>query len=213
MHGIRNIYCVGRNYRLPAKAHEETASDLEIPMSPLLFSKPTHAFVEVQGQELVLPGNRGVVEYEVELVIRIGQLYKPGIQIDELVDGLAVGIDFTLGDIHRELKAMSYPWLLAKGFPSSAAASPFMPFTGVEACRKLDFSLVHNGKRVQTGNIRNMIFDLQTIIDFTALHFGLGAGDVIFTGTPGGAGAVTDGVHMSLCWGEQQVGDCRLRLS
>lgn len=208
MNSIRNIYCVGRNYVLHAKELQN-----DVPTSPFLFSKPTHALVEAKGQEVILPGDRGSVHYEVELVIRMGKPYEKGIKVDDIVDGMAVGIDFTLRDVQSELKKKSYPWLLAKGFPNSAVLSNFIAFPGVEECKKTDFALLKNGEQVQLGNIQNMIFDMQTIVEFSALHFGLGEGDIIFTGTPEGVGPISDGDELALLWGEQTLGECTIKLS
>ena len=88
MNSIRNIYCVGRNYAMHAKELNN-----EIPTSPFLFLKPTHALVQTEGQEIPLPRNKGEIHYEVELVIHIGKPYKQGISVDEIVstyDGEAV---------------------------------------------------------------------------------------------------------------------------
>ena len=82
---------------------------------------------------------------------------------------------------------------MAKGFPNSAVVSKLIAFPGIETIKKSDFMLVKNGGKVEQGNSQNMIFDLQTIVDFTAQNFGLDEGDIIFTGTPEGVGQVTDG--------------------
>lgn len=208
MNSIRNIYCVGRNYA----AHAAELNNM-VPTSPFLFSKPTHALVEALGQEILLPGNRGSVHFETELVIRIGRPYEKGIKVDEIVDRMAIGIDFTLREVQSELKKKGYPWLLAKGFPNSAVVCKFIPFPGIEELLKKNFSLLVNGEQVQNGNISNMIFDLQTIIDFTAEHFGLGEGDIIFTGTPEGVAEVNDGDKMALVWDETVLGDCVIKLA
>ncbi len=63
-----------------------------------------------------------------------------------------------------------------------------------------------------TGNIKDLIFDLQTIIDFTAHHLGLGKGDIIFTGTPEGVGPVAEGDKMSLLLDEQVLGSFSIKL-
>jgi fumarylpyruvate hydrolase len=207
MNTIKNIYCVGRNYALHAKELNN-----EVPTSPFLFSKPTHALATAAGQDIVLPGDRGTVHFETELVIRIKRPYEKGIKVDDLVDGMALGIDFTLRDVQSELKKKGHPWLLAKGFPNSAVLTQFIDFKGVDELKKVDFILRKNGQQVQRGNIQNMIFDLQTIVDFSALHFGLSEGDIIFTGTPEGVGQVVDGDHMSLLWGDEILGDCTIRL-
>ncbi|MDR7000187.1 fumarylacetoacetate hydrolase family protein [Neobacillus niacini] len=208
MKEIKNIYCVGRNYAAHAKELNN-----EVPSSPFLFSKPTHAFVEARGQEIHLPGNRGSIHFETELVVRIGKEYESGMKADEAIDSMAIGIDFTLRDVQTELKKKGHPWLLAKGFPHSAVVSEFTAFPGVEKVKKADFMLMINGEKVQHGNIQNMIFNLQTILDFTAENFGLGEGDIIFTGTPEGVGQVKDGDHLSLVWDNIVLGECVIKLT
>lgn len=204
---IRNVYCVGRNY----KAHaEELGNDL--PKEPMLFTKPTHALTAMDGHEVALPGGLGGVHYEAELVLHIGQAYKPGMQVDELVDKLAFGIDFTLRDVQSTIKAKGLPWLPAKGFLRSAPVGRWLSFPGTAALASKDFTLHKNGVEVQRGNVSRMIFDARTVIDYCARHYGLGAGDVIFTGTPEGVGPVADQDHLVLHWGSEQVGDCVIRL-
>ncbi|MGG3469729.1 fumarylacetoacetate hydrolase family protein [Neobacillus pocheonensis] len=208
MGDIRNIYCVGRNY----VAHAKELNN-EVPSSPFLFSKPTHAFVEANGQEIHLPGNRGSIHYETELVIRIGSKHEKGMKADEVIDRMGIGIDFTLRDVQSELKKKGHPWLLAKGFPNSAVVSKFIEFPGINEIKEKDFSLIRNGEMVQVGNSKNMIFDLQTIVDFTSLHFGLDEGDIIFTGTPEGVGQIFDRDHLSLKWDNKIIGDCFIKFT
>jgi 2-keto-4-pentenoate hydratase/2-oxohepta-3-ene-1,7-dioic acid hydratase in catechol pathway len=184
----------------------------EVPTSPMLFTKPTHAIVEADGSMVALPGNRGSVHFETELVIRIGSTYEKGMEVEELVDGIALGIDFTLRDVQDELKKKGHPWLPAKGFKNSAVLSRFIDFPGVEELKKIDFALIKNDEQVQVGNISNMIFDLQTIIDFTAHNFGLSKGDIIYTGTPQGVGPVSDGDKLSLVFDKQVLGSFTVKM-
>jgi fumarylpyruvate hydrolase len=206
LYKVKNIYCVGRNYAAHAKELQN-----EVPTSPMLFSKPTHALIEATGQEISLPINRGSIHFETEIVIQMGKPYEKGIKVEDIVQSIAIGIDFTLRDVQSELKKKGHPWLLAKGFPNSALVSKFIPFPGVEEMKKINFSLLKNGEKVQLGNIKNMIFDLQTIIDFTALNFGLGEGDLIYTGTPEGVGQVMDRDHLTLLWGNSILGECFIK--
>ncbi|MFD0698616.1 fumarylacetoacetate hydrolase family protein [Paenibacillus sp. GCM10027628] len=198
---IRNIYCVGRNYRAHAA---ELGND--VPDQPMIFTKPTHALVEIDGGELTLPGSHGEIHYETELVLHIAKPYSAGATVDDIVDQYALGIDFTLRDVQNVIKKKGQPWLPAKGFLGSAPISRFRPFPGAAVLADSNFKLLQNGNVVQNGNISNMIFDLQTIIDYIAKHYGLGAGDIIYTGTPEGVGPVSSGDRLELVWGEEVFG-------
>ena len=204
---VKNIYCIGRNYRLHAQELNNA-----VPTSPFLFGKPTHALAQANGQAILLPGDRGSVHYEAELVVHIARPYEPGLPLEELIDQMAIGLDLTLRDAQDELKKKGYPWLLAKGFPNSAVLTEWLPFEGLEATRTHDFTLERNGQEVQRGNIQDMIFDLPTILEFSAKHFGLGQGDIIFTGTPAGVGALANGDHLVLKWKEEKLGECTVKL-
>ncbi|WP_027416554.1 fumarylacetoacetate hydrolase family protein [Aneurinibacillus terranovensis] len=207
MNNICNVFCVGRNYRLHA---EELGN--EVPTSPMIFTKPTYAVVEANGKEITLPGDKGDVHYEAELVLHIGKAFQPGIPVEDVVDGIALGIDFTLRDVQSELKKKGHPWLPAKGFRNSAILTAFRPFPGIEACKTTDFSLRRNGVEVQRGNIQDMIFDFAAILQFINEHFGLDTGDIIYTGTPAGVAAVENGDKLALFWGEEKFGECIIAL-
>lgn len=208
MESIRNIYCVGRNYGLHAA---ELGND--IPEEPMIFMKPTHALAPIEGQTIMLPGDRGEVHYEAELVVHIGRDYEAGVSIDSLIDSMALGIDFTLRDVQSVIKKKGQPWMPAKGFLNSAALSAFRPFSGFEEVRQTEFSLRINGVEAQRGNINDMIFNLQVIVDYIAKHYGLGKGDIIYTGTPAGVGAVRSGDRFELLWGLEAMGEFTIGLS
>ncbi|WP_028560323.1 fumarylacetoacetate hydrolase family protein [Paenibacillus pinihumi] len=201
---IKNMYAVGRNYTLHAAELGNA-----VPESPLIFMKPSHAAVLMDGGTVQLPDRLGSVHYEAELVIRIARTYEPGAKAEELISDFALGLDLTLRDVQAELKAKQLPWLKAKGFKNSAPITPFLRFEGLPQLAAASFSLKINGEERQRGNIRDMIFDLQTLIDHIGLHYGLGEGDVIFTGTPAGVGQISDQDEMELYWGETLLGSCR----
>ncbi|OCT11939.1 fumarylacetoacetate hydrolase [Paenibacillus pectinilyticus] len=198
---IRNIYCVGRNYRAHAA---ELGND--VPDQPMIFTKPTHALAAIDGGALALPSDQGEIHYETELVLHIAKPYTEGVKVDEIVDQYALGIDFTLRDVQNVIKKKGQPWLPAKGFLKSAPITAFRPFPGASQLTESNFQLRKNGQVVQDGNIGLMIFDLQTLIDYIAKHYGLGPGDIIYTGTPEGVGPVKDGDHVELLWGEESFG-------
>ncbi|BBH24461.1 fumarylacetoacetate hydrolase [Paenibacillus baekrokdamisoli] len=194
MDQIRNIYCVGRNYAQHAK---EMGND--VPEQPMIFSKPTHALHASEGT-LRMPGDIGEIHHELELVVRIAATYEQGKPLTELVDGIALGIDWTARDVQNVLKEKRHPWLLAKGFKGAAVLSDFAAFQGKEQFEQLQFSLRRNGQVVQNGSPKDMIFSLEQLVDYIGTQFGLGAGDIIYTGTPAGVGAVKHGDVIELIW-------------
>jgi len=207
MEEIRNIYCVGRNY-------SQHAAELgnEVPAEPFLFSKPTHALVIADGGEIVLPADQGEIHHELEVVVRLSKPFKTGMKVDEAVDSFCLGLDLTLRDVQSELKKKGHPWLKAKGFRNSAVVTAERAFPGAEAAKSVEFRMLKNGDLVQRGRMSQMVFDLQALFDFTALHFGLSAGDLMYTGTPAGVGPLRDGDRLELFWGEESLGSCTIRL-
>lgn len=187
MNDIKNIYCVGRNY-------SEHAAELgnDIPTKPMIFSKPTHALHPAKG-ELSLPFHLGEIHYEVELVVKMAADFQENKPLHEVVEGVAVGIDWTARDIQSQLKEKGHPWLISKGFKGSAVVSEFMPFTSVEDFRGMEFSLLKNGQPVQVGKPMHMIFSLEELLLYIHNNLGLGKGDLVFTGTPEGVGAARVG--------------------
>lgn len=203
---IANVYCVGRNYALHA---QELGND--VPQEPMIFQKPSHAITPMNGNIIQLPSGVGEIHYEAELVLKIARPYEKGIAVDDLVDVMALGIDFTLRDVQTELKKKGHPWMKAKGFLQSAPLTHYIAFDGVKETMQHDFRLQKNGAIVQQGNISNMIFSLQDIVDYIGIHYGLGAGDHIFTGTPAGVGPVIHDDYLELFYDQKRLGDCHIK--
>ncbi|OWA32996.1 fumarylacetoacetate hydrolase [Saccharibacillus sp. O16] len=203
MMAVSNVYCVGRNYK---KHAEELGND--VPSEPMIFLKPSHAVCALDDGTIELPQDRGEIHYETELVLRIGRAYEPGIKVEDLVAAAALGIDFTLRDVQSKIKAKGHPWTAAKGFRNSAPLTREVPFPGLEALSEGWFTLKKNGETAQHGSIRNMIFDLQTLVDYIGEHYGLGEGDLIYTGTPEGVGPTLAGDVLELYWNEEKWGGC-----
>ncbi|MCC3377631.1 fumarylacetoacetate hydrolase family protein [Cohnella sp. REN36] len=202
----RNILCVGRNYRLHAAELGNA-----VPESPMIFSKPTHAAVALDGSAIALPAGEGAIHYETELVFLAGRRFEPGIALHELYTHFAVGLDLTLRDVQEGLKAKGYPWLAAKGFRHSAPLGRWLIF-GAETNLAADFSFHLNGEEVQRGNVRDMVFGLRELTDHVGARYGIGPGDLLFTGTPAGVGALRDGDRAELFWNEQPVGEGTFRI-
>lgn len=202
MDEIKNIYCVGRNY--VAHAHE---LGNEVPSTPLLFMKPSHAATFAKLAPVIsLPADSGAIHYEVELVVQLKTDYSPDRPLCEMIDHVALGIDFTLRDLQDQLKEKGLPWLPAKGFKDSAVLSNTIPFSSEADFNNLTFSLSINEKVVQQGTPQLMIFPLRTLLDYCWTHYGLKAGDLVFTGTPAGVGPTSFGDHFEFFIGSESLG-------
>lgn len=189
---LGTFFCVGRNYTAHAK--EMGASVLD---SPVIFIKPPSALLR-HDESLLIPSYSKEIHYEVEIVVAV-RLMDGKMRID----GVGVGIDFTLRDLQREAKARGEPWAISKGFRGSAAISPLVPIEQLP-CRldELEFSLHRRGQRLQYGQSKEMLWPLAQLLDLTDRFFALQSGDCIFTGTPEGVGEVrsADRLHASLAY-------------
>ena len=180
------IICVGKNYIGHVKEFGGT-----VPTAPLFFLKPDTALT-VRNRPFFLPDHLGRVDYEVEILIRI---CKVGKCIQErfahtYYDSIGLGIDFTARDVQSRCREKGEPWEIRKGFDGSAAVSKFVPKTHFTDINNLNFSLLLNGETVQQGNTADMVFNFDKIISHISQFITLKMGDIIFTGTPAGIGAV-----------------------
>lgn len=186
---VGTIYCVGQNY---LKHIQEMQG--KIPDAPVIFTKPPSAIAHPDTL-LQFPVEKGVIHHEVELVVCIG---KSGRRIDKReawdhVAAYGLGIDFTLRQLQSDLREKGLPWLLSKGFDHSAAVTPFHPAPTHHEIQQVQFYLDLNEKRQQDGEVSDMVFDIPTILTFLSRTITLREGDLIFTGTPSGVGAVRSG--------------------
>jgi len=184
------IICVGRNYLAHAKELNN-----EIPDEPVLFLKPDTAQLR-NNDPFYIPEWSNDVHHEVELIIRINKLGK---NIDKhfshrYYEEIGLGIDFTARDVQNVLKVKGLPWEKAKAFDNSAVVCPeFVKIDSLPDKSAIGFRLDVNGKTVQNGNSALMIFSFDSIISYVSKYFTLKMGDLIFTGTPAGVGAVKVG--------------------
>ena len=190
---VSNIYCVATNYAAHAVEMNSTVSD-----APLFFMKPTTAIVP-PGQPVELPAWSQNVHHEVEVVIVVG---KDGVDVrreDALsyIAGYGIGLDVTARDVQGELKKAGRPWTLSKGFRGSAVLSDFIAADKIADPANIDFSLEINGQVRQQGNTSRLVFGIAEIIEYVSQHFGLQAGDLIYTGTPEGVGPLQHGDQLT----------------
>lgn len=194
MESIGNVFCVGRNYQ----AHIEELNN-QRPKEPVWFMKPTHSVVFCkQDERIILPGGQGEVHYEVELVIQMKADYLPNQPLETLIGSVALGLDLTLREVQSDLKAKRLPWLRSKGFKNSAVLTESLPYSSLENVAETKFQLKINNQVVQDGNTRLMIFNLTELLTSCWEQFDLKAGDIIFTGTPAGVGALADGDQVEM---------------
>ena len=183
------IICIGRNYINHVQELENS-----ITKDPLFFLKPETA-IQPKGHPFFIPHFSKNIHHEVELVIKIN---KTGKHIEEkfahkYYSQIGLGIDFTARDIQDECKKKGLPWEKAKGFDGSATISKiFLEKSDLET-NNISFHLEKNGKKVQTGNSSEMIFNFDKIISYLSKFYSLKIGDLIYTGTPKGVGKVKKG--------------------
>jgi fumarylpyruvate hydrolase len=191
---VRRVYCVGRNYA--AHAREMGFDPDREP--PFFFCKPADAIVPVaDGQTLDLPypSQTQNYHYEAELVAVIG---KSGadIPLDSALDyvwGYAVGLDMTRRDLQMKMREQGRPWEIGKAFDHSAPIGPVRPIAMTDEYNTGAITLEVDGQVKQQSDIRNLIWSISEIIANLSTLFRLEPGDVIFTGTPEGVGAVQRG--------------------
>ncbi|MCP4143079.1 MAG: fumarylacetoacetate hydrolase family protein [Chloroflexi bacterium] len=176
------ILCVGRNYAAHAKEH-----NAEVPELPLIFHKPPSALLN-PNDTIILPPQSQHVEHEAELVVVIGKRGRNIIAEDakEYILGYSIGNDVTARDLQRADRV----WTRGKGFDTFAPFGPwidteFDPADAVITCRV-------NGQMRQMASTRDMVFSVGTIIAFISSVMTLEPGDLIYTGTPAGVGALAE---------------------
>ena len=179
------IICIGRNY---AKHIEELAN--ERPTEPVVFLKPDSAILPKK-MPFFIPAFSKEIHYEVELLVKIN---KVGKHIDakfahKYYDEIGLGIDFTDRELQSKLKAKGLPWEKAKGFDGSAIVGEFYPKEQFDL-ENIKFQLFKNDALVQDGESKFMLWNIDELIAHVSQYFTLKKGDLIFTGTPAGVGAV-----------------------
>jgi fumarylpyruvate hydrolase len=186
---VRRIYCIGRNYA--AHAREMGADERE---PPFFFLKPGDAIVQ-NGSTVPYPTKTKDLHYEGELVAAIGKGGKdiPVAKANEHIFGYGVGIDLTRRDIQEEAKQMRRPWDMGKGFDRSAPCSEIVPASKTGHPAKGAIWLKVNGTVKQKGDLTEMIWNIPESIAYLSGLVELQPGDLIFTGTPSGVGAVVKG--------------------
>jgi 2-keto-4-pentenoate hydratase/2-oxohepta-3-ene-1,7-dioic acid hydratase in catechol pathway len=201
------IICIGRNYVEHAKELNNP-----LPSKPVFFMKPDSALL-LNNNPFFLPAFSNEIHYEAEIVLKISRLGKSIKKqfAHRYYEQAGVGIDFTARDLQDVCKKNGHPWEIAKAFDQSAVINKFVPLTSLPDRNAINFSLDINGKNVQTGNTRDMIFSFDTVIEYVSNFITLKTGDLIFTGTPAGVGPVKIGDNLVASIEDQVVLDFHVR--
>ncbi len=190
---VHRIYCVGRNYAEHAQEMGFTGRE-----PPFFFLKPADAVVPVADGEtgaIAYPTLTSNLHHEIELVVAIGV----GGQHIKAADaarhiwGYAIGLDMTRRDLQGEAKKQGRPWEIGKAFEQSAPIGPLVPIATTGELTSGAITLSVNGSLRQKGDLKELIWSVNESIEYLSNAWTLQPGDLIFTGTPAGVGAVVPG--------------------
>ena len=190
---VHRIYCVGRNYEDHAKEMGFTGRE-----APFFFLKPADAIVAVEAGStgtLPYPSLTKNLHHEIELVVAIGTGGRNIAAADAArhIYGYAVGLDMTRRDLQNEMKKQGRPWCIGKGYDHSAPIGPITPAAQAGDVGQAEIYLQVNGQDRQRSQVSRLIWSIAEVIEQLSAAWELQPGDLIYTGTPEGVGAVVSG--------------------
>jgi fumarylpyruvate hydrolase len=208
---VRRVYCVGRNY---AEHAREMGFDPDRE-PPFFFCKPADAVVYVPDGtvgEIPYPSLTKNYHYEMELVVAIGKAGRD-IKLEDANDfiyGYALGLDMTRRDLQIGMREKGRPWEIGKAFDYSAPIGPMFPKSKTGIIDKGAIWLKVNGVTKQSSDINKLIWSIPETIANLSTYFELKPGDLIYSGTPEGVGAVKAGDLMEC--GVEGLGEMRVKV-
>ena len=179
---IGKFLCIGLNY-----SDHAAETGAPIPKEPIIFIKADTA-ISGPNDPVVIPKDSKKTDWEVELAIVIGSTAQHVSEERALdyVAGFAVCNDVSEREFQIE---RSGTWDKGKGCDTFGPIGPWLVTTDeIADVQNLDMWLEVNGKRVQNGSTKTMIFGVKNIVSYCSKFMTLRAGDVISTGTPPGVG-------------------------
>lgn len=187
---VHRIYCVGRNYAAHAieMGHDPNRED------PFFFQKNPDSLI-LSGDAFPYPPRSSDVHFEIEMVVAL-QSGGSDIETDKALDciyGYAVGLDMTRRDLQAEMKKAGRPWEIGKAFEHSAPCTPIVPARQIGHPNEGRVWLEVNGELRQEGDLNQLIWKVPEMIAYLSSLFELAPGDLIFSGTPSGVGAIQRG--------------------
>lgn len=192
---INRLFFVGRNYH----AH---AAEMGKPVDksverPFYFTKSPQTLTQ-SGATVAYPPETGNYHFEMELVVAIGKtgFRVPAEQAHEIIYGYGCGLDMTRRDLQLVARDKGRPWDLGKDVEQSSVASEIVPMPGkIIESGAIELSI--NGQVKQQSDIDKLIWNVREIIADLSQFYHLQPGDLIYTGTPEGVGAVVPGDQIS----------------
>jgi fumarylpyruvate hydrolase len=190
---VRRIFCVGRNYSEHTK---EMGFDPDHE-PPFFFTKWAEAIVP-SGATIAYPQGTSNFHFEAELVVAIGT---GGRNItrqaaNDHIYGYATGLDMTRRDLQLIARDKGRPWDTGKNVEQSAPIGLIHPASDVGHIETGAITLTVNGETKQSADIADLIWPVADVIVFLSALYRLEPGDLIYTGTPAGVGAVVAGDKM-----------------
>jgi 2-keto-4-pentenoate hydratase/2-oxohepta-3-ene-1,7-dioic acid hydratase in catechol pathway len=180
--GVGKFIAVGLNF-----SDHAAESGLAVPAEPVLFTKAISCIVG-PNDDIMLPKDSEKTDWEVELGVVIGRTarYVSEQEALEHVAGYCVVNDVSERAYQLERAGT---WDKGKGCDTFGPIGPYLVTADeVGDPQLLDMWLDVNGKRMQTGNTRTMIFPVRTLVSYISHFMTLNPGDLITTGTPPGVG-------------------------
>jgi len=188
--GIGKFVAIGLNYSDHAKE-----AGMPIPAEPIVFSKATSC-ISGPCDDIVQPKHSTKLDWELELGVVIGTKAQY-VSVDEAL-GHVAGYCVVNDVSERAFQMATSQWDKGKGFDTAGPIGPWLVTADeVGDPQNLDMWLDLNGKRMQSGNTRTMIFSCAQIVSHVSQYMTLLPGDIITTGTPPGVGM---GIKPSPVW-------------
>lgn len=185
---VNRVYCIGRNYSWGQGGTRSAEM-------PAWFMKPASAVFEAHGA-LPYPPETTDFCHEIELVVAIGtggRNIQPAQVEPNHIWGYAAGLDLTRRDLQQQAKRAGGPWEPAKAFDHSAACTPVVPAAICGHPRNGAVWLTVNGIERQRADISDLLWPVSELVAMLSRSIALRPGDLIFTGTPAGVGALQPG--------------------
>ena len=187
---VGRIFCVGRNY-----ADHAREMGVEVDReAPFYFTKPTDAIVP-SGAAIPYPPGTANYHYEMELVVAIGAPVHdvPVARALDAVLGYAAGLDMTRRDLQLDARAKGRPWDLGKAFEQSAVIGAVRRREAFGTIGGQAIRLTVNGTVRQEARLADLVWSVPELVSHLSRYYHLAPGDLIYTGTPAGVGAVVPG--------------------